>query len=168
MPKLQISLLEHGELTHELSLKRISIGRHPDNLIQIDDASISTHHAELKLERDAYLLKDLNSTNGTRINDVPLEGEQRLELGDRIRFGKVEALYVADAETAPLPPMDSLETELVAPADVSQRPENFSNASPFKKRVVEKTPAGMATMSMAAAAILFFLYVLFVISKLQA
>lgn len=168
MPKLQISLLEHGEVNHELTVERISVGRHPDNLIQIDDASISTHHAELKRVGEGYVLKDLNSTNGTRVNDAEVQDEQTLALGDRIRFGKVEALYVSDSESAAMPPMESPETESVGGAEVSQRPENFSNHSPFRTKKIEKTPGGMVSLLIAAAAIAFFLYVLFEIAKLQA
>ena len=55
MPKLIIS-----GVTHELVDEAITIGRGPDNTIVVNDPSISTHHAQLLLERDTYRLKDLD------------------------------------------------------------------------------------------------------------
>jgi pSer/pThr/pTyr-binding forkhead associated (FHA) protein len=80
MPKLIIS-----GVTHELVDEAITIGRGPDNTIVVNDPSISTHHAQLLLERDTYRLKDLDSTNGTRVNGKPVT-ETVLRFDDRIRF----------------------------------------------------------------------------------
>src|SRR5438874_396083 len=85
MPKLTIS-----DVTHELVDLAITIGRGPDNTIVVNDQSISTHHAQLLLEGDTYRLKDLNSTNGTRVNSK-LVTEAVLRFDDRIRFGDAEA-----------------------------------------------------------------------------
>src|ERR1700719_4087640 len=61
MPKLVISGAAH-ELTGEV----ITIGRAPDNMIVIDDPSVSGRQAQLQLAGEVYRLKDLESTNGTR------------------------------------------------------------------------------------------------------
>jgi hypothetical protein len=77
MPKLIIS-----GVTHELVDEAITIGRGPDNTIVVSDPSISTHHAQLLLEGDTYRLKDLDSTNGTRVNGKPVtEAVLRLMIG---------------------------------------------------------------------------------------
>ena len=91
MPKLSI-FLGNSRATHELTDERITIGRAPDNLLQIDDPSVSQRHAQLLLMHESYQLKDLGSTNGTRVNSV-LVRDTLLRVGDRIRFGKVEARY---------------------------------------------------------------------------
>jgi FHA domain len=77
---------------HELADEAITIGRGPDNTIVVTDPSISTHHAQLLLEGDTYRLKDLDSTNGTRVNGKPVT-ETVLRFDDRIRFGAAEARY---------------------------------------------------------------------------
>src|SRR3982751_3175762 len=87
MPKLIIS-----GVTHELVDEAITIGRGADNTIVVNDPSISTHHAQLLLEGDTYRLKDLDSTNGTRVNGKPVT-ESVLRVDDRIRFGAAEAKY---------------------------------------------------------------------------
>jgi pSer/pThr/pTyr-binding forkhead associated (FHA) protein len=67
MPKLSI-IVGDSKTTHELAEERITIGRAPDNTIQIDDPSVSGRHAQLLLIGQRYQLKDLDSTNGTRVN----------------------------------------------------------------------------------------------------
>jgi pSer/pThr/pTyr-binding forkhead associated (FHA) protein len=154
MPKLSISL---GKLstTHELTDERITIGRAPDNVIQIDDSSVSSRHAELLLIGERYQLKDLGSTNGTRVNSE-LMADTFLRVGDRIRFGKVDARFESDAtgETQPLPKTDEIEAR---PAETSQRPADFTNASPFPKLQKEKDMVGTALLAVAALAIIAFL-----------
>ncbi|HZJ17269.1 MAG TPA: FHA domain-containing protein, partial [Chthoniobacteraceae bacterium] len=68
MPKLQISLPDGTQNSFDLIEDTITVGRVEDNMIQIDDASVSSHHAELVRDGDDYLLRDLDSTNGTRLN----------------------------------------------------------------------------------------------------
>ncbi len=154
MPKLAIAL-ENSKPTHELTEERITIGRAPDNLIQIDDPSVSSRHAQLTLVSDRYQLKDLGSTNGTRVNGESVT-EVFLRVGDRVRFGKVEARYESDAtgETQALPQADEIAAR---PAETSEKPADFGNASPFPNRKKEKDTVGTAVFAAAAIAIVIFL-----------
>ena len=153
MPKLSI-LLEGSKITHELTDDRITIGQAPDNMIRIDDPSVSGRHAQLLLIDDRYQLKDLDSSNGTRVNNESVT-EVFMCVGDRIRFGNVEARYESHAtgEAQPLPNPGEIE----ALAETSERPANFTNASPFPNRRTEKDPAAIAILAAAALAILAFL-----------
>ncbi len=86
MPTLRIKLPDQGEITHELTADRISIGRRPDNTIQIIDRSVSAHHAELVAEGGHYRLRDLGSTNlsfvdGVQVMDFHLHEECRITFG---------------------------------------------------------------------------------------
>jgi pSer/pThr/pTyr-binding forkhead associated (FHA) protein len=60
--------------------------------VEIDDASLSRRHAEFVATPDGWELRDLGSTNGTRIASVALAaGEARkVHEGDVLRFGSVE------------------------------------------------------------------------------
>lgn len=140
---------------HELLEEVISVGRAPDNLIQIDDPSVSSRHAELRLTDDVYELCDLGSTNGTRLNGASVK-EARLRHGDRVRFGKAEARFEGDASdaSAPLPEAEAIEAK---PADFSARPVDFKNASPFPGRRKEKDPTRTAIFAAAIAAVVVFL-----------
>ncbi|MEA3188024.1 MAG: hypothetical protein QOD99_1854, partial [Chthoniobacter sp.] len=104
MPKLIVSMTDGTEVTHELSNDQITLGRIPDNAIQIEDASVSSHHAELTLTGGDYHLRDLNSTNGTRVNGKAIQ-EAQLADGDRVQFGKVESTYASEiaSENRPMP-----------------------------------------------------------------
>jgi pSer/pThr/pTyr-binding forkhead associated (FHA) protein len=71
----------------------IRIGRTPDNDIFIDDASVSSQHAEIVVQQDPalgafrdYLLKDLGSTNGTKVNGERIK-QHHLSHDDTIKIG---------------------------------------------------------------------------------
>src|SRR5215213_3763665 len=98
MPRLHVSLPDGPDVTHELTDDVVTIGRVSDNAIQIEDASVSSHHAELSLRDGTYILKDLGSTNGTRLNGEPVEPEveMRLTPGDRILFGSISIRYLTE------------------------------------------------------------------------
>ncbi|MEO6970275.1 MAG: FHA domain-containing protein [Chthoniobacterales bacterium] len=154
MPKLSISL-EGSKSTHELTEEKITIGRAPDNMIRIDDPSVSGRHAQLLLIDERYQLKDLDSTNGTRVNSETVT-DVFLRVGDRLRFGKVEARYESDAtgEAQPLPDAGEIEAR---PAETSEKPADFANASPFPNRQKEKNTVATTILAAAAVAILAFL-----------
>lgn len=158
MPTLVVSLPDGSEITHELTDDVVTVGRVADNTIQIEDASVSSHHAELTLRGTDYVLKDLGSTNGTRLNgqQVPPEEEHQLQSGDQIRFGNITVAYSPEAGSEPQPmPADAGQPAAV-PASSSARPANFSNASPFQTKKKKKDPAGAAMMGLAVLAILAF------------
>ena len=164
MPKLAIAL-EDEKLTHELTEERITIGRAPDNLLQINDPSVSGRHAQLTLVGERYQLKDLGSTNGTRVNGETVT-EVFLRVGDRVRFGKVEARYESDAtgEAQALPEANEIEAR---PAETSEKPADFANASPFPNRKKEKDTVGTAVFAAGAIAIVAFILSMLSLLKLH-
>ncbi len=155
MPKIVVTLSDGSEVTHELTEDTITIGRLSDNLIQIEEASVSSHHAQLTLIGGDYHLKDLNSTNGTRVNGQQIT-ESQLQDGDRIRIGKVDSVYASEipANARPAPEAESMS---VTPAESSSRPSDFANASPFKTKKKKKDPVASAVFAFAALAIVVFL-----------
>jgi hypothetical protein len=70
----------------------ITVGRRPGNSLQILDNSVSGKHAELLVDGQGVLLRDLGSTNGTRIGPQRVI-EHRLAHGDRVFFGNVELAF---------------------------------------------------------------------------
>ena len=149
MPKLVISGAAH-ELTEEL----ITIGRAPDNLIVLDDPSVSGRHAEMRLVGEIYHLKDLGSTNGTRVNGIPIT-ESALRFDDRVRFGAIDARYEPDTRgSQPLPQLEDIEAR---PAESSAAPVDFANASPFPRRKHQTDPVRAAILGAAVVAFLAFL-----------
>ena len=90
----------------------LTIGRKPGNTLQITDTSISGTHAEIRVEGGAVLLRDLGSTNGTRVGAQRLmeKVDQRLASGDTIHFGTVRATF-RDAQPSAAPRGDGIEIE---------------------------------------------------------
>ncbi|WP_111497849.1 MULTISPECIES: FHA domain-containing protein [Marinobacter] len=89
----------------DLTGSRVNIGRHPNNDIQIDEISVSGHHAVVDIESNAYLegttdhyITDANSTNGTYVNDIRIDSRQRLNNGDVVRIGWNLFRFVDDDE----------------------------------------------------------------------
>jgi len=75
--------------TFELNIERTTVGRVEDNTFQIADSSVSSHHAEILLRGSDIVVRDLNSTNGTFINNEKIS-EIVLKPGQTLRFGQVE------------------------------------------------------------------------------
>src|SRR6266567_4308453 len=149
MPRLVIS-----GTAHELVGDLITIGRAPDNMIVIRDSSVSSHHAQLQLVGETYRLKDLDSTNGTRVNGIPT-AETALRFDDRIRFGAVEARYEPEASgSRPLPQLEEIKAH---PAESSAVPSGFANASPFPRQKAQKDPTRTAMFVGSAIVLLVFL-----------
>jgi pSer/pThr/pTyr-binding forkhead associated (FHA) protein len=154
MPKLVLTTESQGKLSYELTEALITIGRAPDNMIVIDDSSVSSRHAQLELSGELYRLKDLDSTNGTRVNGLPIT-ETVLRFDDRIRFGRVEACFEPDTRgSRPLPALEQIEAK---PAETSAAPVDFANASPFPRRRKDRDRARSAIVALAAVAILTFI-----------
>lgn len=101
MPSLRIRIPGHGEATHVVAGERVTIGRRPENTIQILDRSVSAFHAELLAEGDHYRLRDLRSTNRTFLGGAPI-AECRLRDRCAIVFGHVECEY--DPVSEPIAP----------------------------------------------------------------
>jgi len=76
--------------THDLTVDKTTVGRVEDNTLQISEASVSSHHAEILLRGSDVVIKDLNSTNGTFINGEQINGEATLKPGQILRLGKIE------------------------------------------------------------------------------
>jgi serine phosphatase RsbU (regulator of sigma subunit)/pSer/pThr/pTyr-binding forkhead associated (FHA) protein len=71
----------------------VSIGRASDCSIPIKDRYLSRKHAEIVVERGAWVLKDCGSANGTYLNGSRVERDHPLRTGDRIRLGDTELLF---------------------------------------------------------------------------
>lgn len=52
-----------------------------------EDATVSTHHAQIVFERGGYFVVDTGSTNGTLLNGRKITAKQPLKSGDKLRFG---------------------------------------------------------------------------------
>lgn len=88
------SLLLPNNDRYVLTEHTISIGRSPECDITIMDSSVSRHHAEIRPRGDGFVIRDLDSTNGTRVNGVRVT-ERELHDGDELTFGNTRMIFQA-------------------------------------------------------------------------
>jgi hypothetical protein len=84
---------EHGR-TVRLKRGVNRIGQAGDNEIVIPQDTVSRRHAEIEVTGSGAMLRDLDSMNGTFVNEVPVEGAHRLSAGDRVRIADIDLEYV--------------------------------------------------------------------------
>jgi len=99
-PKLIILSEQLRGKRFELNKERLTVGRSEERDICIKDPTVSTYHCEFIQNGNTYILRDNDSTNGTRINNVPLTGEQQLVSSDIVQVGSVEMLYDCEDEAS--------------------------------------------------------------------
>jgi two-component system, NtrC family, response regulator HydG len=71
----------------------VVIGRDRTTTLCIADASVSRRHSQIEKENEQFVILDLESLNGTFINDVPVK-RRRLQHGDRVRIGDSQFLFL--------------------------------------------------------------------------
>ncbi len=99
MAKLVVLTEGLAGTVHELKGDRTTIGRLEDNTFQIAESSVSGHHCEIAVEGAEIRIRDLNSTNGTFINNQPVK-EAVLKPGQVFRLGQIELRLDDGAGTA--------------------------------------------------------------------
>jgi len=119
-----IEVLEGGRAgdVHRLGDAPVVVGRHADAQLRLDpqtDLAVSGRHALLVPSSGGWAVRDLGSTNGTWVNDQPVQGDRALRDGDRIRMGSGGPLLVFRTRAAQAVPthVSQPETVQVAPVD---------------------------------------------------
>jgi pSer/pThr/pTyr-binding forkhead associated (FHA) protein len=84
----------------DLTSNVLTIGRAPDNQLVLSDQQASSHHAEIRPDAQGFLLTDVNSRNGTFVNEQRLlpQTPRLLIPGDVIRIGETRLTYNAGSE----------------------------------------------------------------------
>ncbi len=78
----------------------ISLGRSSTATVLLDDISVSRRHAEICIVPPGYRIVDLDSLNGTYVNDSPVE-EALLSHGDDIRIGRFKLCFLTTVPAHP-------------------------------------------------------------------
>ena len=129
MAKARLTIVSAEGAGRELELRgEVSVGRARDNLLSIDDPLVSQYHAVIERRGDAFLLNDLDSTNGTTVNGEAVTTERELCRGDIISIGGVAALEFHYEDDSPVGVIhsakDRAESDSSTPtdSDPEQRP----------------------------------------------
>jgi pSer/pThr/pTyr-binding forkhead associated (FHA) protein len=75
----------------------VTVGRHPDSDIFLDDISVSRRHATFARSEAGYIIADLGSLNGSYVNRDRIDSEVTLSGGDEVQIGKYRLIYFAGA-----------------------------------------------------------------------
>ncbi len=119
--------------TYPIDDNGLTLGRSTDNTVAINNATVSGHHATIRREGDAYILRDLGSTNGTRVNSREVK-EAALRPKDLIQVGSVEFLFNSEAMSFEDAQAAMTRTEVLESQGSVSMPESFDNISPFGAR----------------------------------
>ena len=91
----------------EINIDRdMLVGRHQDADILLQSAEISRRHAAFLLKEQGLWLQDLNSSNGTFVNEVRIQNETLLNSGDTIQFASLKFTVSAAASTLDVPEIE--------------------------------------------------------------
>ncbi len=143
MPVIQI-LTPSGSRSIELPDGTISIGRQGNNDIVIEDDRSSRHHCTLQPFSGGYLLQDLNSRNGTRVNGERID-KIVLQFGEAFCIGRtVMRLFEAS-----VPPVELIDASETTAAGEDEAP--VAELLPEEEKVEEEKPSGPPTADQLVA-----------------
>ena len=133
--------IDRGRVFRELELP-VTIGREEGNSLRLNDERVSRFHAKVQLDGDDYILTDLESTNGTRVNGTAIQ-IRRLRVGDRVGVGRSLLLFGSNEEIA---------ARMASMAGVSQSPAPFAGSSDLERTedpdIDKQTLAGKLDLNM--------------------
>lgn len=148
-----------GRTVREAELRdELSIGRGEDNDLQLLDLKVSRHHAVVRREGHDFVVTDLESANGTRVNGVRITEPHVLKHGERITIGDTEMIYQASGKAL----QDTVTMEGILPgAAVGGRAVAEEPAPPPTPLAEpgEGAPRGGLTIGLAIAGVILALAV---------
>ena len=123
MAKLILSLDGQTVREYLIDKERITIGRRPNNDIQIDNLAVSGEHAVITTILNDSFLEDMDSTNGTLVNGEPVK-KHYLQNNDVIEIGKYRLTYfTGQAVAAPEEePQDFERTMIIRSSPLAAKP----------------------------------------------
>jgi len=89
-PGLTLNIENNEQIVEKkFNKSKITIGRHPKNDLQLSSTAVSATHATIYQQDNQWWLEDLNSKNGTFLNDIQISSRVVITNGDKIRMGDV-------------------------------------------------------------------------------
>ncbi|MCI0682105.1 MAG: FHA domain-containing protein [Gemmataceae bacterium] len=90
--------IDKGRVFRDLPVP-VTIGREEGNILRLNDERVSRYHAKVQTDSDDFILTDLESTNGTKVNGNIVQ-IRRLRYGDRVSVGRSLLLFGSNEEIA--------------------------------------------------------------------
>jgi pSer/pThr/pTyr-binding forkhead associated (FHA) protein len=161
-----LKIMSGDQKGQKLTIDRdvIGIGRASDNVMAIDDPSISGHHCSVIREGRRFNLRDVGSTNGTRLNDIKIT-EYHLSAKDIFTAGSVDIQIDGDdiennpAEIPPTIVQPAVRRDTVSANAVGQdATAGFTKKEDSNKLLIG---IGLVVALFVIAALVWFFFVLF-------
>ena len=132
-PRLMVLSEKFRGMIFELKEDSMSAGRNDQRDICIKDPSLSSYHCDFIHTEEGYFVCDRDSTNGTRLNNVPLEAEVMTPLknSDLLQLGSVEVMFEYDDGSAPAVSRTETGIDLTSTQTGMSTVKDFNNLSPF-------------------------------------
>jgi hypothetical protein len=95
-PGAALLVVRHGPnagASYRLEHDRVTVGRHPDSDIFLDDITVSRRHVTIERDGGGFTLRDVGSLNGTYVNRARVD-EARLRHGDELQIGRYRLSFV--------------------------------------------------------------------------
>ena len=132
-PKLMVLSEKFRGLVFELKEDSVSVGRNEQRDVCIKDPSLSSYHCDFIHTEEGYFVCDRDSTNGTRLNNVPLTPEEMYPLknSDLLQLGSVEVMFDFNDGSAATTSRTETGIDLTSTQTGMSTVKDFSNLSPF-------------------------------------
>lgn len=148
--------------TFEITRDKLSIGRNSANMITVEHPTVSGRHCCIVHDGKRYVVTDLGSTNGTRLNSREIT-EAVLKPKDLLQVGSIEFMFDAkDAEITETVAGGADEPKVEITSGPATAPVTFGSISPFGTRRQDNTKKWIlwfgliGLLAMAALAYLIF------------
>jgi pSer/pThr/pTyr-binding forkhead associated (FHA) protein len=123
------------------------VGRSVDCDIVLHDASVSRRHAELLIDGSTVTVRDLESRNGTFVEEEPIQSRQ-VEFGNRIRFGSVTLVVRRFAACDVEKELETLDADHAGKSRLATAAESPLSAA--QRRVFDLLLSGLSEKQVAA------------------
>ncbi len=98
MPNLHVVTNDGQIFNFPISKDKVSIGRSNDNDLIFDDKTVSRYHTEIQKRKNDYIVADLGSYNGTRLNGKSIQ-KVFLKHGDKIQIGSSKLTFLINGNS---------------------------------------------------------------------
>ena len=115
---MKLTILDGTQKNREISFETttVTIGRDSGNDVVLENRKVSRNHAMISLQGTKFIIKDLDSSNGTYVNNTPVT-EHSLENGDIIRICTIQIRFTREDGDAPAAEQHVTEQVTMVPAE---------------------------------------------------
>ena len=174
--QITVSTADGRSFSRPVDWDEFAVGRDSRNHLVLGDRQVSKFHCQIIKQDGGFAAKDLNSSNGTLINGIRVDGEVVISTGDRIRVGPYELVFAEGDEglpgylrpkgSSPVPetfdpgapsPVDADVSDLLDPVESAPDPPpaappgQFARSMPMTDPLAGQAPGGASSADVARA-----------------